>query len=162
LREQRPFLGICLGAQMLAKQLGAQVAPHHEGRVEVGYYPIRPTEAGHALCPDWPERVYHWHGEGFELPRGAKLLAEGDDFPVQAYQHGPAFGFQFHPDVTYAMMHRWTTRGCVRMDSPGAQLRHLHFEGRAVHDVIERAWLKNFIAGWIACAPRAIMLDAAE
>ena len=47
LREQRPFLGICLGAQMLAKQLGAQVAPHHEGRVEVGYYPIRPTAAGH-------------------------------------------------------------------------------------------------------------------
>ena len=77
-------------------------------------------------------------------------------------QHGHAFGFQFHPDVTYAMMHRWTTRGCVRMDSPGAQPRHLHFEGRAVHDVIERAWLKNFIAGWIAHATGAIMLDAAE
>ena len=57
LREQRPFLGICLGAQMLAKQLGAQVAPHHEGRVEVGYYPIRPTEAGHTLCPDWPASI---------------------------------------------------------------------------------------------------------
>src|SRR5207249_10879131 len=71
-RSQRPFLGICLGAQMLAKQLGAQVAPHHEGRVEVGYYPIRPTEAGHALCPDWPERVYHWHGEGFQLPQDRK------------------------------------------------------------------------------------------
>ena len=56
LREQRPFLGICLGAQMLAKQLGAQVAPHPEGRVEVGYYPIRPTAAGHALCPNWPEQ----------------------------------------------------------------------------------------------------------
>jgi len=162
LREQRPFLGICLGAQMLAKQLGAQVAPHHEGRVEVGYYPIRPTAAGHALCSDWPERVYHWHGEGFQLPHGAKLLAEGDDFPVQAYQHGHAFGLQFHPDVTYAMMHRWTTRGCVRMDQPGAQPRHLHFEGRAVHDLIELAWLKNFIAGWIARAPHAIMLDAAE
>jgi GMP synthase (glutamine-hydrolysing) len=142
--------------------LGAQVAPHHEGRVEVGYYPIRPTAAGHALCPDWPERVYHWHGEGFQLPRCAELLAEGDDFPVQAFQHGHAFGFQFHPDVTYAMMHRWTTRGCVRMDSPGAHPRHLHFADRAVHDAIERAWLSNFIAGWIAREPRAVVLDAAE
>ena len=52
------------------------------------------------------------------------------------------------------MMHRWTTRGCVRMNSPGAQPRHLHFEGRAVHDVIERAWLKNFIEGWLARVPR--------
>jgi GMP synthase (glutamine-hydrolysing) len=162
LREQRPFLGICLGAQMLAKQLGAQVAPHHQGRVEVGYYPIRPTAAGHALCPDWPERVYHWHGEGFQLPCGAELLAEGDDFPVQAFQHGQAFGFQFHPDVTYAMMHRWTTRGCVRMEQPGAHPRHLHFEARAMHDVVERAWLNNFIHGWLARAPRAVMLEAAE
>ena len=44
LREQRPFLGICLGAQMLARQLGARVAPHPQGRAEIGYYPIRPTE----------------------------------------------------------------------------------------------------------------------
>ena len=46
LREQRPFLGICLGAQMLAMQLGARVAPHPEGRAQIGYYPIRPTPAG--------------------------------------------------------------------------------------------------------------------
>src|ERR1700758_3397915 len=50
LREQRPFLGICLGAQMLAKHLGARVAPHSRGRVEMGYYPIRPTPAGLTLC----------------------------------------------------------------------------------------------------------------
>jgi GMP synthase (glutamine-hydrolysing) len=46
LREQRPFLGVCLGAQMLAMQLGARVAPHPQGRAEIGYYPIRPTLAG--------------------------------------------------------------------------------------------------------------------
>src|SRR6201992_218203 len=46
LLERRPYLGICLGAQMLAKQLGARVAPHPQGRVEMGYYPIRPTQAG--------------------------------------------------------------------------------------------------------------------
>ena len=144
LREQRPFLGICLGAQMLAKQLGARVAPHPEGRAEVGYYPIRPTEAGHALCPDWPEHVYHWHGEGFELPAGAELLAEGGDFPVQAFQHRPC--------VRLAVSSRRDLRDDAsldharlrRLDSPGAQARHLHFEGRAVHDVAERAWLKAF------------------
>ena len=162
LREQRPFLGICLGAQMLAMQLGARVAPHPEGRAEVGYYPIRPTPAGLALCPHWPDHVYHWHREGFELPAGAELLAEGGDFPVQAFQTGHAFGFQFHPDVTYAMMHRWTTRGYDGMASPGARARHHHFADRAVHDVAERAWLKAFLDDWLMRMPRAAMLEAAE
>ena len=80
LREQRPFMGICLGAQMLAKQLGAKVAPHPQGRAQMGYYPIRPTAAGHAACPGWPDHVYHWHREGFELPAGAELLAGGKRF----------------------------------------------------------------------------------
>src|SRR6478609_1269990 len=57
LREQRPFLGICLGAQMLAMQLGAKVAPHPQGVTQIGYYPIRPTPAGLEVCPNWPEQV---------------------------------------------------------------------------------------------------------
>jgi GMP synthase (glutamine-hydrolysing) len=162
LREQRPFLGICLGAQMLAMQLGARVAPHPEGRAEVGYYPIRPTPAGLALCPHWPDHVYHWHREGFELPDGAELLAEGGDFPVQAFQTGHAFGFQFHPDVTYAMMHRWTTRGYDRLQAPGARARHHHFADRAVHDVAERAWLKAFLDDWLTRMPHSVMSEAAE
>jgi GMP synthase (glutamine-hydrolysing) len=162
LREQRPFLGICLGAQMLAKQLGARVAPHEGGRTEIGYYPIRPTAAGLALCPKWPAQVYHWHREGFELPCSAELLAEGGDFPVQAIRSGHAFGFQFHPDVTYAMMHRWTTRGCERLSAPGARPRHLHFADRAVHDVAERAWLKHFLDGWLARLPMPVLAQAAE
>jgi GMP synthase (glutamine-hydrolysing) len=160
LREQRPFLGICLGAQMLAMQLGAKVAPHPLGLTQVGYYPIRPTAAGEAVCPNWPDQVYHWHREGFGLPAGCELLAEGDDFPVQAFRSGNAFGFQFHPDVTTAMMHCWTTRGS--MDQPGAQPRHRHFEARAMYDVAERAWLNNFIEGWLALMPAVPMAQAAE
>jgi GMP synthase (glutamine-hydrolysing) len=160
LRERRPYLGICLGAQMLAKHLGAPVAPHPEGQTQIGYYPIRPTPAGVALCPNWPDQVYHWHREGFELSTGTELLAEGDDFPVQAFRSGHAFGFQFHPDVTYAMMRCWTTRG--QTDLPGARPPHLHFEGRAVHDVVERAWLKDFIEGWLKRMPTLIMSEAAE
>ena len=104
LAEQRPFLGICLGAQMLAMQLGARVAPHPEGRAQIGYYPIRPTPEGLAICPHWPDHVYHWHREGFELPGSAELLAEGSDSPVEAFRFQHSFSFQFHPDVTYAMI----------------------------------------------------------
>ena len=160
LREQRPFLGICLGAQMLAMQLGAKIAPHPKCLTQIGYYPIRPTASGEALCPNWPDHVYHWHREGFGLPSGTELLAEGDDFPVQAFRAGNAFGFQFHPDVTTAMMHCWTTRG--HMDLPGAQPRHRHFEGRAMYDSAERAWLANFIEDWLALMPAVPMAQAAE
>jgi GMP synthase (glutamine-hydrolysing) len=160
LREQRPFLGICLGGQMLARQLGARVAPHPQGVAQIGYYPIRPTGAGLALCPDWPAQVYHWHREGFDLPRGAELLAEGDDFPMQAFRWGNAFGLQFHPDVTFRSMCCWTTHG--KLDSPGAQPRHQHFEGRAIFDVIERAWLKTFIDGWLKLTPAVMLAEAAE
>lgn len=153
LKEDRPFLGICLGAQMLAIQLGAKVAPHPEGRAQIGYYPIRPTAAGRAIIADWPDHVYHWHREGFGLPAGAELLAEGSDFPVEAFRSGHSFGFQFHPDVTYAMMHRWTTRGHARMELPGARPRHRHFSDRAVHDVAERLWLKQFLDNWLARMP---------
>jgi GMP synthase (glutamine-hydrolysing) len=162
LREQRPFLGICLGAQMLASQLGARIAPHPEGREEIGYYPIRPTPAGLDVCPDWPDHVYHWHREGFDLPASAELLAEGGDFPVQAFRSGHSIGFQFHPDVTTAMMHRWTTRGDARLAMPGARARHLHFADRALHDVTERAWLMRFLEGWLARAPLSVMSEAAE
>src|SRR5712692_4272468 len=67
LTESKPFLGICLGAQMLARHLGAAVGVHPEGKAEVGYYPIRPTEIGRAVCGGWPGYVYQWHREGFDL-----------------------------------------------------------------------------------------------
>lgn len=135
---------------------------HPQGVTQIGYYPIRPTAAGEAVCANWPDHVYHWHREGFELPEGAELLAEGDDFPVQAFRSGNAFGFQFHPDVTYAMMHCWTTRGYDNMDSPGARARHQHFADRAVYDFAERAWLGQFIDGWLARRPHLVMAQAAE
>jgi GMP synthase (glutamine-hydrolysing) len=117
--------------------------------VEVGYYPIRPTSAGRGLCAQWPDHVYEWHREGFDLPQGAELLAEGDAFPVQMFRWGPAaYGIQFHPEVTHAMMCRWTTRGAARMELPGAQARVAHFDGRLMYDHAIRAWLEAFLAGW--------------
>jgi GMP synthase (glutamine-hydrolysing) len=151
LTEKKPFLGICLGAQMLAKHLGARVSPHPEGKAEVGYYPIRLTEHASDVCGDWPDMVYQWHREGFELPHGAKLLAEGDIFQVQAMRYGPAaYGVQFHAEVTHAMMCRWTTRGHARMELPGAKKRAAHFAERPVYDHAIRTWLATFLKAWLA------------
>lgn len=150
LRENKPYLGICLGAQMLAHHLGGKVFRHPEGHAEIGYYPIRPTAAGLTVVEDWPECVYQWHREGFDVPRGAELLAEGDTFEVQAIRYGRGYGLQFHPDVTHAMMHRWTTRGHDRMQMPGAKPRQSHFTDRAVYDYSARAWLSVFLERWLA------------
>jgi GMP synthase (glutamine-hydrolysing) len=162
LREEKPFLGICLGAQMLARHLGSAVYCHRDGKVEVGYYPIRVTEAGRSMCDPWPDHVYEWHREGFDLPRGAQLLVAGDAFPVQMFRWGPcAYAVQFHPEVTHAMMCRWTTRGHARMELPNAQPRAAHFEGRAAHDFAIRAWLAAFLDRW-AGATAPTLQPAAE
>ena len=148
-KEEKPFLGICLGAQMCARALGGRVFCHPAGHAEIGYYPIRPTAAGLAVVDHWPEQVYQWHREGFDLPDGAELLAEGDMFEVQAFRYRRAYALQFHPDVTHAMMHRWTTRGHHRLEMPGAKPRAAHFADREVYDYSARAWLGLFLARWI-------------
>jgi GMP synthase (glutamine-hydrolysing) len=154
LKEQAPFLGICLGAQMLTRHLGGRVEAHREGRAEVGYYPLQLTEAGrgHAARSGavWPGIVYQWHREGFDCPRGAECLATGGDFPVQAIRVGAnAYGLQFHPEVTLAMMYRWSVRGHARTLLPGAQPRQSHIDGWFQHDAAVAVWLDRFLAHWL-------------
>ena len=158
LKEDKPYLGLCLGAQLFARQLGHRVYRHDDGKAEIGYYPIRPTDHAHGLCAEpFPERVYQWHREGFDLPRGATLLAEGDDFAVQACGLGKAYALQFHPEVTYAMMCRWTVVAGERMAAPGAQGPHLHLAGWYQHDAPVARWIARFLDGWLAgtavCVP---------
>ncbi len=160
LKEEKPLLGLCLGAQMLARHLGARVYAHPEGRAEIGYYPVQPTAAGHLLAEEigasWPSHVYHWHREGFDCPPCSKTLATGDDFPTQAIRVGrAAFGLQFHPEVTHAMMCRWTVRGHERLSAPGAQDRARQIEGRLMHDPAVRVWLDAFLDRWLSAMTSA-------
>lgn len=155
LKENKPFLGICLGAQMLVRHLGGKVEADREERTEIGWYPIRPTEHGRLLM-HWPKMVYHFHREGFSLPRGAKLLATGDVYPNQAFRYGEnAWGVQFHAELTRAMMHRWVVHGAHRFVLPNAQQGREHLEGRMIFDAPLRAWLSDFLDLIFECDQRA-------
>ncbi len=163
LAENKPFLGICLGAQLLVKHLGGRVETRPDGRVEIGWYPIRPTPAGRALM-DWPRMVYQFHREGFTLPRGATLLATADDYPNQAFRYGEnAWAIQFHAELTRVMMQRWVVRGAHRFTLPGAQEGHHHLEGRMLFDARLLEWLRTFL-GFVfdRCAPSGAAVEVAR
>lgn len=98
-----PFLGLCLGAQLLAAALGEVSAPSPTGIQERGYCPIRPQHD----CMIGPSHVFQWHSEGFALPRGAELLASSEHFAVQGFRMNGAVGLQFHPDVDANNMTTW-------------------------------------------------------
>jgi GMP synthase (glutamine-hydrolysing) len=152
LAEDKPLLGLCLGAQMLARALGSRVFGYDDKRSEIGYYPIEPTPAGDRLClAPFPRTVYQWHSDGFDLPKSAELLAVGGaNFPNQAYRYGRhAVGLQFHPEVTYHMMCRWTHRGAERLTRPGALSRPEHLGGWFQHDGHVAAWLEAFLPAWL-------------
>lgn len=149
LRSETPYLGICLGAQIMARALGAKVCEHHEGYREIGYYLLTPTEVGSPLFTE-PMQAYQWHREGFDLPTGATLLAQGELFPNQACRVGKnAYGIQFHPEVTEAMNRRWATKAAHMLSDPGAQSAEAQFNGRRLHDTGLRAWLDNFLDHWL-------------
>ncbi|MBX3569604.1 MAG: glutamine amidotransferase [Rhizobiaceae bacterium] len=145
LRENRPLLGICLGAQMMANHLGGQVRGHDDELVEIGWYPLRATPEGAKLF-HWPEMVYQFHREGFSLPRDATLLATAEHYPNQAFRYGEhAWGVQFHAELTRVMMQRWVVHGAHRFVLPGAQPGRDHLGGRMIWDVHLRRWLGEFL-----------------
>jgi GMP synthase (glutamine-hydrolysing) len=106
----RPTLGICLGAQMIARALGAKVYPGDEK--EIGWYDLSLTAAGEQSALRYLDAKHcsmlHWHGETFDLPVGAALLASSEKFPHQAFSYGKnILALQFHPEVTQRSMEKW-------------------------------------------------------
>ena len=151
LKADKPYLGLCLGAQMMARQLGERVYQHPHGHAEMGYYPLMPTPAGDALCDTaFPRRAVDRSPRDAIDRRGAQMLARGDEFEVQACRLGKAFAFQFHPEVTYAMICRWTVKAAERMGAPGTQAAHEHREGWFQHDAPVGRWVDEFLTRWIA------------
>jgi GMP synthase (glutamine-hydrolysing) len=110
LQEERPVLGICLGAQLLAAAAGAGVYPGTRGK-EIGWAEVELSDAGAAdpLWAGFPRRftTFHWHGDTFDLPDGAELLARTEKY-VQSFRLGQnAYGVQFHPEVVPKDLESW-------------------------------------------------------
>lgn len=110
LKEGIPTLGISLGAQLIAAAAGEAV--YQRNFKEIGWYPISTTPEGQmdSILGYLPERpmVFQWHGDGFELPKGARRLAFSDHCENQAFRMGRnVYGLQFHLEVTPPMIERW-------------------------------------------------------
>ncbi len=143
--DDRPYLGLCLGAQLRARALDARVGPHPEGLHEIGFVPVHATDAGRRFFPA-ALHVYQWHHEGFAVPAGAELLATGQVFPNQAFRVGRrAFGLQFHPEATPQIRGEWLDASGHLLNEPGAHGRERQEADAKRFDQAMKDWLLTLI-----------------
>jgi GMP synthase (glutamine-hydrolysing) len=150
LRQGRPVFGICLGAQLMARALGARVYP---GKKELGWAPLQLTEAGQRSPLRFIEpatRVLHWHGDTFDLPAGAAHLAATAQNPHQAFSIGRhALGLQFHIEATAQGLERWYVGHALEIaTTPGISLANLRAEAAQAAPVLERP-AQSVLASWL-------------
>jgi len=110
LRQNLPTLGICLGSQLLAAAGGARV--YRGPQKEIGWFPLRiePQAREDPLLRHLAAETmaFHWHGDTFDLPKGARPLAFSERYTHQAFRLGEkAWGLQFHLEITEEMIREW-------------------------------------------------------
>jgi GMP synthase-like glutamine amidotransferase len=152
-----PVWGVCLGAQLLAAALGAEVRPGPAP--EIGVLPVTLTEAAAAdpVFGGAPPvfRSMQWHGDTYDLPAGATRLAGSGAYAQQAFVHGRSYGVQFHLEVDPAMFAEWAARYRTSLESalgPGAEddlrepLRATSPAARALAGALFARWLDLVVA----------------
>jgi GMP synthase (glutamine-hydrolysing) len=157
LAMRKPILGICLGAQLMATALGARVYPGKNG-VEIGWAPIQ--AAPNTTPPAWFApllapglSVFHWHGDTFDLPAGARHLAQSAHYVNQAFAvENFALGLQFHPEVSTPGLERWYVGHACELHHAGlaaASLRQAAHEHAAAlataADSFWQLWLDSIL-----------------
>lgn len=146
-----PFLGICLGAQIMAKAAGGSVAAMPRKEIEMS--PVRLTEAGRrSALRHLPlgQSVLHWHGEAIVLPVGATRLAETDKCEVQAFSLSPkTLGVQFHLETDLRRIQEWTSGHAAELAQAGLDAGILHSAAlenarsmELVSHAVMREWLE--------------------
>lgn len=106
LQARQPTLGICLGAQLMAKALGAEV--YAGPTKEIGWSTLMLSETNHSiLAPLANTHVLHWHGDTFDLPEHTIHLAASNQYTNQAFQYGKSLGLQFHLEVDAEHLEKW-------------------------------------------------------
>ncbi len=153
LEADRPTLGICLGAQLMAKALGARVYP---GAVkEIGWFGLQVNEAGAVLgmssLAAENTQMLHWHGETFDIPSGATNLASTERFPNQAFSFGKrCLALQFHPEVTAAGLERWLIGHTGEIEATeGVSVSQLREDSQCHAPALESA-ARAFLGTWLA------------
>ena len=146
-----PLLGVCLGAQLMAAALGARVYPGARKEIGWGSVTLTPEGGEGVLAPLRDAPVLHWHGDTFDLPPGARLLASSDVTPHQAFSLG--FGqlaLQFHVEADAARMEDWLVGHCCELAVAGVDpcvIRdgacRLGARAAAAGQEICRRWLKE-------------------
>lgn len=161
LERQMSVLGICLGAQLLAKALGGSVAQNE--RREIGWHDVQLTAAGAAdpvlSAFSSTQRVFQWHEDGIALPPGCTHLAHSPASRVQAFRFGEhAYGLQFHLEVDHHLIERWLRvpanqpvleqeQGRVEPDQIRQQVPHYIGDLQALSRETFGRWIDRFDAG---------------
>jgi len=150
LASGKPVLGICLGAQMMAAALGARVYPGTQK--EIGWGGVTLTDAGRASCLaalEYNDAVLHWHGDTFDLPDGAELLASTTATPHQAFRYGRhALALQFHVEADADCIDAWLIGHACELSLAGIRpsairddARRFGAQARSNAESILRTWL---------------------
>lgn len=117
---QLPILGICLGAQLLARALGAEVRAGESP--EIGFAPVKVHHPDDPILGALAPRttVLHWHGDVFDLPPGARALASSEQTQLQAFRQGNAWGVLFHPEADSALIDTWLAEPTMAEEAKSA------------------------------------------
>lgn len=141
-----PILGVCLGAQLIAKALGARV--YKNAAMEIGWAPVHFTEAagGDPVFGRFasPTTFFHWHGETFDLPPGAVWLAYSDLTRNQAFRYErTVYGVQFHPEIQPEMIVDWSAHAaqCGDIDELAAPIDPHAVDSESLARIVLDGWL---------------------